>query len=210
MCSVSDAAVPARTVAVRSPSIARETGNVIRAVLHIVFWSVALLGASWKARTTGAASSSTAVDEVAFRDMSNDDQRVYRQSLGGLVEAEETRVRDKAWPSADAMAARGIPPFAADPLDTGKYTWKKLQSCVVVNYVGTPGVAGRPTFLVVALEPEPGAPGDPGAVVDETHHRLGDGTMIHVSIWIGGKQPSAAIAQPAYEDGWRRVTMAAR
>jgi hypothetical protein len=204
---------PFRTVEVRSPSAAREAGNVIRAVLHIAFWSAALLGASWKhaARdATGGAKSATSVDEIAFRDLPGEDQRIYRNVLDGLVEAEDARVRDKAWPGVEALAARRIPPFAPDPVDQGKYSWKKLQSGGLVNYVGAPAAAGRPTVLVVALEPLPGEPADPQAVVDETHHRLADGTMIHVSIWIGGAAPGAAIQAPAYEDGWRRVTMVTR
>jgi hypothetical protein len=211
---VADQALPFRTVDVRSPSVAHETGNVVRAVLHIGFWTAAVLGTSWKGRDGGAATAGkVAVDEIAFRDLPSDDQRMYRNALAGLVDAEDARSRDKAWPTVEALAARRIPPFAPDPLDRAGYTWKKLQSGGLVNYVGAPAAGGdakRPTFLVVALEPQPGEPADPQAVVDETHHRMGDGTMIHVSIWIGGAAPSTAIAQPAYEDGWRRVTMVTR
>ncbi|MCW5805689.1 MAG: hypothetical protein KIT31_25185 [Deltaproteobacteria bacterium] len=210
---MAEQAVPVRTVEVRSPSPAREAGQVIRAVLHIVFWSAALLGASWKHAQRDAAAGkpgATPADEVAFRDLASDDQRIYRNALEGLVEAEDARSRDKAWPTVEALAARRIPPFAPDPLDRGAYAWKRLEAGGLVNYVGTPGASGHPTFLVVALEPQPGEPADPQAVVDETHHRLADGTMIHVSIWIGGASPSAPIAQPAYEDGWRRVTMGTR
>ena len=45
-----------------------------------------------------------------------------------------------------------------------------------------PSDPSQPAWVLVILEPEPGAPADP-APNDETHHRLPDGTTLHVSIW---------------------------
>jgi hypothetical protein len=203
--------VAKRTIDVRSYSAARETGAVIRAVAHIVFWSAALMGATWGSRATGdAARIQTAVDEVAFRDLEANDQRMYRASLEGLAEAEDVRSRANAWPTVEQLAAKRIPPFAPDPLDRAGYTWQLLRDRTLVNYVGTPDPASkRPTIAIVVVEPDPGTAPDPQAIVDETHHKLADGTVLHVSIWTGTKPVSGAVSTPAFEDGWRRITMAA-
>ena len=53
-------------------------------------------------------------------------------------------------------------------------------------------------------EPEPGMPPDP-APNDETHHRLTDGTTLHVSIWNMPEEKRrsgfAALRLPQ-NDGW--------
>ena len=201
---------PPRTVIVQPPSLMRETGGVIRAVFHIIFWSAAVMGTTWGrgAGSQAVKAAPTAVDEVAFRDLDPTDQRMYRQCLEGLTEAED--VRSKAdWPTIEQLGARKIPPFASDPLDHAGYTWRVLRDRSIVNYVGTPDPASkRPTFVIVIVEPEPGAPIDPQAVTDETHHKLRDGTIIHVSIWTGSRTLATAASTPAFEDGWRRITMA--
>ncbi len=136
------------------------------------------------------------------------DQRVYRQCLEGLTDAEDVRARTGTWPAIDALARRGIPPFAADPVDHAGYSWRLVRDGTVVDYIGTPAAGSkRPTFVIVILEPDPGTPIDPQAIADEVHHKLADGTMLHVSIWIGSRTLASAVAVPAIEDGWRRITM---
>jgi hypothetical protein len=208
-----------RTVIVKSPSALRETGSVVRAVVHITVWSALLMGASWfpGRGTSGAAKPvATAVDEIAFRELDADAQRLYRASLEGLTEAEDVRSRSGEWPAVEVLAGRKIPPFAPDPLDRASYRWKLLRDGTLVNYVGTPAGSGandpatkRPTFVISILEPDPGTPIDPQTPVDETHHKLRDGTILHVSVWTGPKQLDKPAATPAFEDGWRRITMAA-
>jgi len=206
---------PRQTVVVRSPSVWRETGGVLRAVAHILFWSAAIMGARWGMRSsaTGAAASSptTAVDEVAFRTLDPADQRMYRRSLEGLSEAEAIRSKTGDWPSVEQLAQRGIPPFAVDPIDKATYRWQLLRDKALVTYQGVPDPASkRPTLVIDIVEPEPGSPIDPQAVVDETHHKLADGTMLHVSVWTGTKTLTQAVSTPAFEDGWRRITMASQ
>jgi hypothetical protein len=204
---------PRQTVLVRSPSVLRETGGVVRAVAHILFWSAAIMGARWGMRsgaTGAAASTTTAVDEVAFRELDPSDQRMYRRCLEGLTEAEDVRSKKGDWPSVDQLAARGIPPFAADPLDKANYRWQLLRDKTLVTYQGVPDAASkRPTIVIDIVEPDPGTPIDPQAVVDETHHKLADGTVLHVSVWTGTKTLTQAVSTPAFEDGWRRITMVA-
>ncbi len=191
-----------RTVIVQSPSVLRETAGVVRAVVHIVFWSALLMGASWfHGRSAGtAARTATAVDEVAFAALDGDAQRLYRDCLTGLAEAETTRSTTGDWPTVEQLAARKTPPFA----DAG-YRWRMLRDGTLVNYVGE--AANRPAFVISILEPDPGMPIDPQAVVDETHHKLRDGTVLHVSVWTGTKTLTKPAASPPFEDGWRRITM---
>jgi hypothetical protein len=201
-----------RTVIVQSPSALRETGGVVRAVIHITVWSALLMGASWfpgRGASGAAAKPATAVDEIAFRELDADAQRWYRASLEGLTEAEDVRSRSGEWPSVEVLAGRKIPPFAPDPLDRAGYRWRMLRDGTLVNYVGTPDAAAqRPTFVISILEPDPGTPIDPQTPVDETHHKLRDGTILHVSVWTGPKTLDKPAATPAFEDGWRRITMA--
>ena len=202
-----------RTVIVQSPSVLRETGGVIRAVFHIVLWSAALMGATWfhNRGPDAARKSTTAVDEIAFRDLDATDQRLYRECLEGLTEAEDVRSRTNEWPTVEQLATRRIPPFVVDPLDRANYHWQLLRDGTLVNYVGTPDPASkRPTLLISILEPEPGTPIDPQAYVDETHHKLRDGTVLHVSVWTGSRTVTKPVATPAFEDGWRRITMDAK
>ena len=199
-------------VIVQSPSLLRETAGVVRAVVHIVFWSALLMGATWFRRDTAGAGRApqVAVDEVAFRELDPEAQRLYRACLEGLTEAEDVRSRVGDWPTVAALAARAIPPFAPDPLDHAGYTWTMLRDGTLINYVGAPDAASkRPTFVISILEPDPGTPIDPQAYVDETHHKLRDGTLLHVSVWVGTRALAKPAATPAFEDGWRRVTMAA-
>ena len=57
-----------------------------------------------------------------------------------------------------------------------------LREGAYVNYLGIPDRPGAPAWLVVVQEPEPGVPPDQ-TFEDEEHHRLLDGTMLHVSTW---------------------------
>ena len=179
---------------------------MVRALLHIVLWSAAIMFAtSGEAVTAGPARATLAVDEIAFRDLDAPGQRMYRAALAGLGEAEDARSRTGDWPTVEALAARKVPPFAQDPLDRAGYHWRLLREGLLVNYVGTP--AAGPTIAIVIAEPDRGMAADPQAIVDETHHKLRDGTLLHVSIWTGSKPLAAAVSTPAFEEGWRRITM---
>lgn len=201
-----------RTVQVASPSVMKETGRVLLACFHIVLWSSALMYATaGSADDAGRPKTIVTYDQVSAQSLPAADQRMYRACLEGLTEAENIRARTQDWPTVEALAARGIPPFAPDPIDQAGYSWKQLRSGVVINYVGTPTAASRdgqarPTLVIIAVEPDPGTPVDPQAPTDETHYKLRDGTMLHVSIWTGTRPVTAALSTPAFEDGWRQIT----
>jgi hypothetical protein len=197
-------------IAVVPPSAAAETGNVVRAVFWIGFWS-AIAIAAVHAPKHGAGGDGAAhgvqYDELAVDALPAAEQRLYRLLREGVSTAERTRGRTGTWPEVDALVARGVAPFV-DPIDRAGYTWTRLAAGATVNYAGVPDAAsGLATFLVVVLEPEPGAPPDPTAVPDAVHHRMPDGTMVHVMIWRapGARAVSEAVAAPRVEDGWRRV-----
>ncbi len=200
-----------RTVTVRSPSVWRETGYVARAVAHVIVWTAALMGASFTRGEQQAAAGqpTVALDEVAFGTLDAGAQRMYRSCLDALAEAEATRGKSGAWPTVEQLVAKNLAPFL-DPLDKAGYRWTLLNRGGVFDYVGVPDASsGRPTFLINVVEPEPGMVVDVGLPSDETHHRLRDGTMLHVGVWSvpGARQLDTAVPTPAFEDGWRRITM---
>jgi len=160
-----------------------------------------------------------------FRTLDGEDQRLFRELQEGLLEAENVRSSARAWPAPAALAAQGVPPFADLPGRGGRrdYRWLLRQQGPVVNYLGLAGDARDPSFLLLVLEPDPLAPaaglappaaagppgGGAGAVggvlaqaTDEVHHRLADGTLLHVSIWMRAAPAAAAgaVAAPAGDD----------
>lgn len=197
-----------RTLVVQSPSLWRETARVGHAAFLIVFWSAMAMWCN-QPRDVRSSARKAAFDQVAFRDLDSDAQRMFRLAQEGLTEAEDVRSRTNQWPTVESLAARNIPPFASDPIDTAGYHWRMLEDGTLIDYVAAPEPGSpRPTFAIVILEPDPGTPIDPSAATDEVHHKLRDGTLLHVGIWTGKKPMEHAVAMPPLEDGWRQITMA--
>jgi hypothetical protein len=191
-----------------------------------------------------------------FRGLGGDDQRLFRELQEGLLEAENVRSSTRRWPAPGTLAALGIPPFADAAGRGGRrlYRWQLRQEGPIVNYLGLPADRRDPPFLLLVQEPDPGAPGEgslPGgqaggagpaqrarAIVgvagaaaaqatDEVHHRLADGTLLHVSVWLreapaaggsGAVGPSAVADDPGrdpgviavpYARGWTQVLVGA-
>ncbi|HKY20173.1 MAG TPA: hypothetical protein VJM31_03045 [Vicinamibacterales bacterium] len=141
------------------------------------------------------------------KDTPLDEQRIFRDLQRGLLEAERIRAATGRWPDVATLADARIPPFAPDPSQNMRYTWTSVRQDWVTNYLGIPAESAAPAWVLVILEPEPGAPPDL-APNDETHHRLPDGTTLHVSIW---RMPEAkrrsgftALRLPQHE-GWTNV-----
>ncbi len=197
-----------RTHEVRSPAARTETWAVVRAVFHVLYWSALLLSAEAHARRSPTPTTAAAPFERRFQDLPSESQRLYRALQEGVVEAERARSATGRWPGVEDLARAGVPPFARDPLDTAGFTWRSVQTGTKVDYIGTPRPeSGREAMFAIIVEPEPGDPNDPLAPVDEIHHRLGDGRMIHVTIWTG---PPLAETGEAFsllppEKGYRQV-----
>jgi hypothetical protein len=183
---------------------------VARALFHIVFWSALVVSAETnRPMASGSATAAQASPfERRFLDLSSLDQRLYRSIQEGVVEAESIRAATGRWPSVEALAGAGVPPFAPDPIDRAGYAWRFVETGLRANYIGTPaGSSGRDAFFVVIVEPEPGTPDDPLAKPDEVHHRLRHGPMIHVTVWMGPPlaDVNEAVALLPPERGYRQA-----
>lgn len=179
---------------------------VARAFFHIAYWSALAVSAQTYAPSRAIAAEPSPF-EVTFQDLDPADQRLYRALREGLAEAERRRSASGRWPSSPDLAREGVPPFAPDPIDRARHAWTSAQRGTVLNYAGTPDAAsGKQTLLAIVTEPDPGTAPDPGAQVDDVHHRLDDGTMIHVTVWIGpGLDTREAAGVVAPDQGWRQI-----
>ena len=237
-----------RSVEIRPPSARAETWNVLRVAALIVLATWIYLadtaaprrapapgGGGRAAGGTGTGSGLPAPGGDAggardlmpyqrlFRTLDGEDQRLFRELQEGLLEAENVRATAHRWPPPAALAAQGIPPFAAAPARGGRraYRWQLRQDGVYVNYLGLAADRRDPAFLLLVQEPDPqappaGAPGQPIQPGDEIHHRLQDGTILHVSTWMlrPGASGAAArggggvIAEP-FAQGWTQLLIGA-
>ena len=172
-----------RTHNIRPPSVRAETLNVIKAAAAIVFVVAAyIFRPTFAAPDVDAPAVGLLPYQKLIRDAPSNDQRVFRELQEGLLEAERIRAQTGHWPDVKTLEAEGIPPFAPDPTRKTDYNWTSVRQDWATNYLGVPADPSQPAWVLVILEPEPGAPADP-APNDETHHRLPDGTTLHVSIW---------------------------
>jgi hypothetical protein len=197
-----------RTLEIRPPSVRAETLNVFRAAAAIVLIVAAYIFRPSFGDQQEIANRQLQVGLLPYqkliRDASPAEQRVFRELQEGLLEAERIRTETGRWPDVTTLEAQGIPPFARDPTQKIEYKWTSVRQDWATNYLGVPSDASRPAWVLVILEPEPGAPADP-APNDETHHRLADGTTLHVSIWNMPEEKRrsgfAALRLPQ-NDGW--------
>lgn len=146
--------------------------------------------------------------QVLFRDLPGPAQRLFRHMQEGVAEGVRMRGGAGVWPTVEALASDGIPPFAPDALDRAGLRWARRQDGLVTNYVGLPTRgAGMPAFLILVVEPAPGAGERPTpTVVDEEHQLLADGTLVHVTYWTRAATtvPEGVIADPALQ-GWSQI-----
>lgn len=202
---------PSRATEIRPPSVRVETLNVLKAAAAIV-----LIVAAYLFRPSIGDQSQSAARESPLgllpyqrliRDAPPAEQRIFRELQEGLLEAEGIRAARGEWPDVSTLSNEGVPPFAPDPTQKIAYKWTSVRQDWVTNYLGVPSDPAAPAWVLVILEPEPGAPPDP-APNDETHHRLPDGTTLHVSIWnlpeAKRRSGLAALRLPQNE-GWTNL-----
>jgi hypothetical protein len=135
------------------------------------------------------------------------EQQMFLELQEGLIEAEGLRSTTGAWPSVDSLITSGIPPFAPDPTaKTAVYRWTLIHAGAYVNYLGVPDRAEVPAWVVLVQEPEAGVPPDQ-AFEDEEHHRLLDGTMLHVSTWshVNGLTVPVRLTTIPQAEGWTQI-----
>lgn len=112
-------------------------------------------------------------------------ETTLRQEIG-LMEA--SRSETHSWP----------------PLQTFN-DWRLLQQGVYVNYVG-PGEGLR--WLVLIIEPDKTQPSAGDLVpLDDEHHQLGDGTQIHVTVWVQPLHEPSPVALSPFPaaEGWVEI-----
>jgi len=139
--------------------------------------------------------------QVLARSLPDSEQQIFSALRRGLLDAEAERSRLSRWPEPSLLADRGIAPFA-----DSDFQWQQFQAGKTVNYLGLPVDPSASAWLLVVQEPEPNMPPDP-APLDDEHHRLPDGTTMHIYVWMhryGGRVTPAFIAQPQGE-GWTQV-----
>jgi hypothetical protein len=127
--------------------------------------------------------------------LAESDRQHFRALREALLAAESERARTSRWPDVMSLALPG----------TG-YRWTRLDRGVVTTYLGQPPDPSQPAWLLEIQEPEPGTALDP-APNDEEHHRLPDGTTLHVYVWthrFGGQVPTGFVPQPQ-NTGWIEV-----
>jgi hypothetical protein len=161
---------------------------------------------------------------VALRSMSGagDEERLrpYQALAGTLPEAERQmfaalhvsilgaeafRARTGGWPEPRDLVSGE----AAALADDRGYQWRLARQTVVTQYLGLPDRPSDPAWLLVFQEPIPGAPPDP-APNDEEHHRLPDGEVLHLYIWmhrVGGRVPPQFVPSPE-SSGWMQILYA--
>ncbi|MBI3770731.1 MAG: hypothetical protein HY271_19860 [Deltaproteobacteria bacterium] len=189
------------------PSASGETRLVLQAIAAIVFGSFFVIGfhASDGGLDGGPRAGDLAPFQIFFRDATPTVQRTMRELQEGVTEAENARSASKRWPTVETLAAQGIPPFT-----NASDRWRLVQSGLYVTYVGTSAVGpDAPAFLALIQEPELGYVETvmPAAPSDELHHRLSDGTLLHVSFWFHRESVVAddqVIARP-FATGWTQV-----
>ena len=123
------------------------------------------------------------------------DQQQYRAMREALLAAEAERARISRWPDVSTLNLRNP-----------GYEWTRFDRGVVTNYLGRPRDASQPAWLIEIQEPEPGTAPDP-APNDDEHHRLPDGTTLHVYLWMhrfGGQVPAGLVPQPQ-NTGWTEL-----
>ncbi len=197
-----------RTLEIHPPSVRDETLNVLKAAMAIVLVVAAYIFRPSFGTQPSLADRQSQIGllpyQALIRDAPPADQRLFRELQEGLLEAERIREQTGHWPDVTTLAAEGIPPFAPDPTRKIEYKWTSVRQDWVTNYLGVPAEPSQAAWVIVILEPEPGAPPDP-APNDETHHRLADGTTLHVSIWSIPEEKRrsglAALRLPQ-NDGW--------
>ena len=140
--------------------------------------------------------------QTLARTLPESEQTLFHTLRQGLLQVEAERARLSRWPEPAALASAEVAPFAGG----SGYTWQLFRQGMVVSYLGLPADAASPAWMLTIQEPEPNSPPD-RSPNDEEHHRLPDGTTLHIYVWrhqFGGRVSAAFIPQPQ-ADGWTQV-----
>jgi hypothetical protein len=191
---------------VRSPG-RRAEGRERTGILTVAGLVIGAVGLYLALRTSGGpgnAERNLLPYQALARTLTESEQQMFTAIRRGLGDAEAGRARTSRWPEPLVLAAAGVPPFATAAADG--ITWQRFQQSATVNYLGLPEEPSAPAWLLMIQEPEPNAPPDP-APLDEEHHRLPDGTTLHIYVWMhryGGRVAGGFVPQPQ-ANGWTEI-----
>jgi hypothetical protein len=195
----------ARTVTVDVLSARAELLAVLRTAMAVIaaVWLYVALAEGTGSRASAPRNLLPFQQLMAER--SPDEQRMFRELQEGLLEAESRRADAGTWPPPATLAEEGVPPFAADPTRKRPYDWSLVTGGIFINYLGLPRDDGS-AWLLLIQEPVPGVPPDQN-VEDEEHHRLSNGTMLHVSAWVhaNGSKIARHIIRMPQAEGWTQL-----
>ncbi len=145
--------------------------------------------------------------QLPFGELSQSDQRMYRQLREGIAELVRYRSMDGAWPPVALLESAGVPPFAEHPLDAGAYHWSLRLEGRSIRYLGS-AAPGRSSFLVTIAEPDPRAPDVTHLgmkALDELHRRLDDGTILDLGVWLRPGPAPARVLDPPMNQDWKQI-----
>ncbi len=181
----------------------RERANTLT-VAGLVLGAVVLYLVLRAPENGGDASRNLLPYQTLARTLTESQQQMYTAIRRGLTDIESDRARTSRWPEPLVLAANQVSPFASAAAD--RFEWQRFQQGATVQYFGRPEDPAAPGWILAIQEPEPNAPPDP-APNDDEHHRLPDGTTLHIYVWthqFGGRVSPAFIPQPQ-NDGWTEV-----
>lgn len=202
-----------RTVTRRSPSATKETLGVIGAVALVV--GLGLVLAPGPNPDRGQADRPELLPyQRLFRGLPPGEQLRYREILEGVTEVENHRAERGVWPEVNTLIEAGVPPFAPNPVEKGALVWTRRGRSPVHNYLGLPsGAAGQTGAAWLVLFQESGdrlgQEVKTVADLDEQHHLLSNGEIIHFSVWRRDQAPTGEdpILLPMAE-GWTQILIA--
>lgn len=190
-------------------TIGRSPGRERFRVLALGAAILALVGVYFGTRSSVSEPGRLLPYQMLMRDLVTADQAMFHALNQSLLDAEAIRSATGRWPDAPALSSlpKTTPGEGPSP---AAYSWRAETQGVITHFVGVPGQDGAAAAWMIAIkEPEPGVPTDT-APNDEEHHRLADGTVLHVSVWTHrfGSQLSPTFAPQPEVGGWTQVLVA--
>jgi hypothetical protein len=186
---------------VRSPSSSGGSPERVRVLLlaALIVGGVTLYIAF--GREPGADRANLLPYQALVQTLPASERQMYADLRKALSQAEAERAQHHQWPDPEWLAARGVVPFAETA--GSPVQWRQFRQGASVIYFGAPGDPSAPAWILMIQEPEANTPPDP-APNDDEHHRLPDGTTLHIYVWMhryGGQVPARFVPQPQAE-GW--------
>jgi hypothetical protein len=191
---------------VRSPGgqTGRREWTGIVTVAGLIIGAIGLYLALRTSDNAGNAGKNLLPYQALVRTLAESEQQMFTAIRRGLTDVEAERARTSRWPEPAVLAANGVAPFSTAAADGME--WHRFDEGPTVNYLGQPAEPSAPAWLLMIQEPAPNAPPDP-APLDDEHHRLPDGTTLHIYVWThryGGRVAAGFVPQPQ-GSGWTEI-----